>query len=287
VSAELPVFPGFFSFEVLKLNSAEIHPTAIVNESASIGKGVVIGPYCMVGAGVELGDNVELISHVCVAGNTRIGQDTQIYPFASVGHSPQDLKYHGEDSWLKIGARCTIRENVTINPGTQGGGMETRIGDDCLLMANSHIAHDCRVGNNVILANYVGIAGHAIIEDFVTFGGICVVRQHVHVGAHAFVGAQSMVEGDVIPYGMAVGNRARLAGLNLVGLKRRKFNREDIHALRTAYRMIFSAEGTFRERVKDAADLFDSNNLVQDVVSFLTEASGRAICMPRNGSSGD
>ncbi|HHG90014.1 MAG TPA: acyl-ACP--UDP-N-acetylglucosamine O-acyltransferase [Devosia sp.] len=269
------------------MGSVNIHPTAIVSEEAILGDGVAVGPYCMVGAGVVLKDNVELVSHVCVAGNTSIGEATKIYPFASIGHSPQDLKYHGEDSWLKIGARCTIRENVTVNPGTQGGGMETKVGDDCLLMANSHVAHDCRLGDHVILANYVGVAGHAIIEDYVTFGGICVVRQHVRVGAHAFVGAQSMVDGDVIPYGMAVGNRARLAGLNLVGLKRRKFDREGIHALRTAYRMIFSTEGTFRERVKDAAELFDANDLVQDVVSFLNKASGRAICMPRNGSSGD
>lgn len=263
------------------------HPTAIVADGARLGDGVTIGPYCTVGAEVELGDGVNLVSHVVVEGRTRIGPRTEIYPFSSVGHKPQDLKYHGEKSRLTIGADCTIRENVTVNPGTEGGGMETRIGDRCLLMASAHVAHDCQVGNNVILANYVGLAGHAVVEDFVTFGGICVVHQHVRIGTHAFIGAHSMVDADVIPYGLAVGNRAKLGGLNLVGLKRRKFDREDIHALRSAYRMIFSSEGTLRERVSDAAKLFADNALVQDVVAFVKNANGRAICLPRNGSMGD
>ncbi len=269
------------------MSTVKIHPSAIVNPNAKLGEGSIIGPFCIVGEKVELGAGVELISHVVVEGNTKVGPNTKIFPFASIGHQPQDLKYHGEDSWLTIGANCTIRESVTINPGTTGGGMKTTIGDNCLLMANSHVAHDCQVGNNVVLANYVGIAGHAVIEDFVTFGGICVVYQFVHIGAHAFVGAHSMVDGDVIPYGMAVGNRAKLAGLNLVGLKRRKFDREEIHALRTAYRMIFSSEGTLRERVNDASEMFQDNKLVQDVVEFLREAKGRAICQPRNGSNGE
>ncbi len=269
------------------MSSVIIHPTAIVDPGAKLGEGVNIGPFCIVGSNVELGEGVELVSHVCVEGNTIVGSKSKIFPFASIGHQPQDLKYHGEESWLKIGSNCTIRENVTINPGTAGGGMETLVGDNCLLMANSHIAHDCRVGNNVVLANYVGIAGHAVVGDFVTFGGICVVYQFVHIGAHAFVGAHSMVDGDVIPYGMALGNRAKLAGLNLVGLKRRKFDREEIHALRTAYRMIFSTEGTLRERISDASKMFSDSILVQDVVSFLHEAKGRTLCQPRNGSNGD
>ncbi len=264
-----------------------IHPTAIIGAGAKIGAGVKIGPYSMVGDLVELGDGCEMVSHAVVEGRTTIGAGTKIYPFASVGHAPQDLKYHGEESRLEIGAECTIRENVTINPGTEGGGMVTRIGDNCLLMASSHVAHDCQVGNRVVLANYVGLAGHAVVEDFVTFGGICVVHQYVRIGAHAFVGAHSMVDADVIPYGLAVGNRAKLAGLNLVGLKRRQFDREDIHALRTAYRMIFASEGTLRERVNDAAEIFSGNKLVQDVVAFLNDANDRAICAPRNGSNGD
>ena len=161
--------------------------------------------------------------------------------------------------------------------------METRIGDDCLIMANAHVAHDCVLGDNVILANYVGIAGHCVIGDHVTFGGICVAHQFVRVGSHAFIGAHSMVDADVIPYAVAVGNRAALAGLNLVGLKRRKFDRDSIHRLRAAYRMIFSSEGTLRERVEDASEIFSAEPLVQNVVNFISGASGRPLCLPRNG----
>lgn len=259
-----------------------VHPTAIVAPGAKLGKGVKVGPYSIVGENVVLGDNVELISHAVIEGRTSIGADSKVFPFASVGHQPQDLKFHGEDSRVEIGERCTIRESVTINPGTEGGGMLTKIGDDCLLMACSHVAHDAIVGNNVVLANYVGIAGHAIIGDHVRFGGICAVHQFVRVGNHAFVGAHSMVDSDVIPYGLAVGNRARLAGLNLVGLKRRGFEREAIHRLRAAYRQIFASEGTLRERVEDAAELFKGDVLVQDVVAFIAAASDRPILLPRN-----
>jgi len=264
------------------VSSASVHPTALVAEGARLGNGVKIGPFCIVGKDVVLGDDVELISHACVEGRTEIGAGTKIYPFASVGHRPQDLKYHGEASRLVIGERCTIRESVTINPGTEGGGMLTQIGNDCLFMACAHVAHDSIVGNNVIMANYVGIAGHCHIGDNVIFGGSSVVHQFTRVGAHAFVGAHSMVDGDVIPYGMAVGNRATLNGLNLVGLKRRKFDREAIHRLRAAYRQIFASEGTLRERVEDAAELFKNDALVQDVVAFIAAASDRPILLPRN-----
>lgn len=269
------------------MSNAVIHPTAIVGSLARLGKGVRIGPYCIVGDNVVLGDNVELISHVSIDGHTEIGADSQIYPFASVGHRPQDLKYHGEASRLVIGERCVIRESVTINPGTEGGGMLTRIGNDCLIMAGAHVAHDAIIGNNVVMANYVGIAGHCHVGDNVIFGGMCVVHQFTRVGAHAFIGAASMVDGDVIPYGMAVGNRASLTGLNLVGLKRRKFDREAIHRLRAAYRLIFASEGTLRERVEDATELFKNDHLVQDVVSFIAAASDRPILMPRNGHDPD
>jgi len=261
-----------------------VHPTAIVASGAQLGSGVKIGPFCIVGENAVLGDDVELISHVVVEGRTTIGAGTRVFPFASVGHQPQDLKFHGEESRVEIGERCTIRESVTINPGTEGGGMLTKIGNDCLLMACSHVAHDAQVGNNVVLANYVGLAGHSIIGDHVRFGGICAVHQFVRIGAHAFIGAQSMIDADVIPYGLAVGNRARLAGLNLVGLKRRGFDRESIHTLRAAYRMIFSSEGTLRERVEDAAVMFKDAALVQDVVAFITADSDRPLCLPRAGS---
>lgn len=269
------------------MSDAAIHPTAIVGQHARIGKGVKIGPYCIVGDKVILHDNVELVSHAVIDGNTEVGAGSRIFPFASVGLQPQDLKYHGENSRLVIGERCTIREGATLNPGTEGGGMLTKIGNDCLIMASAHVAHDAIIGNNVIMANYVGIAGHCQVGDNVIFGGNCVVHQFTRVGAHAFIGAHSMVDGDVIPYGMAVGNRAVLTGLNLVGLKRRKFDREEIHKLRAAYRMIFASEGTLRERVEDAAELFKGNALVQDVVAFIAAASDRPILLPRNGPTLD
>lgn len=264
------------------MSAATVHPTAIVADGARLGSGVRIGPYCIVGSRATLGDDVELVSHAVVEGNTTIGAGTRIFPFASVGHEPQDLKFHGEDSRLEIGERCTIRESVTINPGTENGGMLTRIGNDCLIMANAHVAHDAILGNNVVMANYVGIAGHVHVGDNVIFGGTCVIHQFTRIGSHAFIGAQSMVDGDVIPYGMAVGNRAALTGLNLVGLKRRKFDREAIHRLRAAYRQIFASEGTLRERVEDAAELFKDDALVQDVVRFIAEAKDRPILLPAN-----
>lgn len=265
------------------MSDAAIHPSAIVGANARIGKGVKIGPYCIVGDNVILHDNVELVSHAVVDGHTEVGAGSRIFPFASVGLQPQDRKYHGENSRLVIGERCTIREGATLNPGTEGGGMLTKIGDDCLIMAGAHVAHDAILGNNVIMANYVGIAGHCQVGDNVIFGGSCVVHQFTRVGSHAFIGAHSMVDGDVIPYGMAVGNRAILTGLNLVGLKRYKFDREAIHKLRAAYRMIFASDGTLRERVEDAAELFKGNALVQDVVTFIQAASDRPILLPRNG----
>lgn len=269
------------------MSDSLIHPTAIVGAGAKIGSGVKIGPYCVVGDHVVLHDDVTLVSHVAIDGHTEVGAGSEIYPFASVGHKPQDLKYHGEASRLVIGKRCTIRESVTINPGTEGGGMLTSVGDDCLLMACSHVAHDAKVGNNVVLANYVGIAGHATVGDYVRFGGICAVHQFVRIGDHAFIGAQSMVDADVIPYGMALGNRATLGGLNLIGLKRGGFEREAIHRLRAAYRQIFASEGTLRERVEDAAELFKDDVLVQDVVSFISAATDRPIMLPRNGSDAE
>lgn len=264
------------------MTEARVHPTAIVSSGARLGSGVRIGPYCIVGEHVVLHDNVELISHVSIDGHTEVGAGSRIFPFASVGHEPQDLKYRGEASRLVIGERCIIRESVTINPGTEGGGMLTRIGNDCLIMASAHVAHDAIIGNNVVMANYVGVAGHCQIGDNVIFGGTCVIHQFTRIGAHAFIGAQSMVDGDVIPYGMAVGNRAVLTGLNLVGLKRRQFDREDIHRLRAAYRLIFASEGTLRERVEDAAVMFKGDALVQDVVAFIAAASDRPILSPRN-----
>jgi UDP-N-acetylglucosamine acyltransferase len=259
---------------------AEIHPTAVIEAGAKIGREVAVGPYCLVGAEVELGDGVQLLSHVVVTGRTRIGAGTRIFPFASVGHQPQDLKYAGEPSRLEIGARNTIREHVTINPGTQGGGMLTQIGDDCLLMVGSHIAHDCKIGNHVIVVNNVLLGGHISIGDYAIIGGGAAVHQFVRIGPHAMVGGMSGVEADVIPFGMVMGNRAHLAGLNLVGLKRRGFDREAIHQLRAAYRLLFAQEGTLQERVADVEKLFPGNALMGEVLAFVRQDSSRGLCMP-------
>lgn len=265
-------------------SSEHIHPSSIVSPDAVLAADVVVGPFCQIGPGVTLGEGVRLHSHIAINGLTSIGAETEIFPFASIGHRPQDLKYDGEPSRLVIGAHCVIRENVTLNPGTKGGGMRTSIGDHCLLMAGCHVAHDCRIGDHVIIANAAAIAGHCMIDDHAIIGGLSGVHQFVRIGAHAFVGAHSMVDADVIPFGMAVGSRARLAGLNLVGLKRRRFDREDIHSLRAAYRMVFASEGTLRERLDDAADLFAGNHFVQDMIAFVRASSERPLCLPRSDS---
>jgi len=260
-----------------------IHPTAIIGDEVTLGENVSVGAYSVVEGKTTLGDDTVLHSHVAIAGETEIGSGCEIFPFASVGHQPQDKKYSGERSRLVIGDRCTIRENVTINPGTSGGGMETRIGNDVLLMAGAHVAHDCHLGDHVILVNHVALAGHVTVDEHAIVGGLSGVHQFVRIGAHSIVGAMSMVENDVIPFGSVLGNRAYLGGLNLVGLKRRNFDREEIHTLRAAYRMIFSNEGTLRERVEDAAEIFEGHELVDIVVSFVRKPSERSLCMPKNG----
>ncbi len=262
---------------------AKIHPSAIVEDGAVLGADVIVGPFCVVGPEVVLGDGVELVSHVSVAGKTEVGEGCKIYPFASVGHPPQDLKYHGELSRLVIGAHTTIREQVTINPGTEGGGMVTTVGDHCLLMVGAHVAHDCRIGNHVILVNNATVAGHVVIGDHAILGGLSAVHQFVRIGPHAFLGGLSGLENDLIPYGSAIGDRARLGGLNIVGLKRRGFERDRIHKLRAAYRMLFSEEGTLLERVEDVAAMFADEPLVAEVVGFIREGGDRRICMPRGG----
>lgn len=261
----------------------DIHPTAIVEAGATLGDGIKIGPYCIVGAESKLGDGVQMLSHAIVTGRTAVGPRSTIFPFASIGHRPQDLKYHGELSTLEIGAECTIREHVTISPGTEGGGMITRIGDRCLIMIGVHIGHDCIIGQNCVLSNNVTFAGHCTIGDYVIMSGYSGATQFTRIGSHAFVGGLTKLERDLIPYGTAAGNPAELSGLNLVGLKRRGFDREAIHNLRTAYRMIFSTEGTLRERVEDAAAIFPNDVLVQDVVKFIVEAKDNPLTLPRNG----
>ena len=259
----------------------QIHPTAVVDPKAKLGDGVVIGPYCIVEAGVVLDDNVLLHAHVVVGGRTRIGAETQIYPFASIGLPPQDLKYAGEPSELVIGQRNRIREHVTVNPGTREGGMITTVGDDCLLMVGSHVAHDCHVGNHVIMANNATLGGHVTVGDYAILGGLSAVHQFVRIGRHAIVGGMSGVENDVIPYGSVMGDRARLSGLNVIGLKRRNFAKSEIHNLRTAYRMLFAEEGTLNERMDDVEEMFGGNADILEIVEFMRADSTRGLTQPR------
>ncbi len=258
----------------------EIHPTAVVDTAAEIGDEVNIGPYCIVGPDVALENGVTLEAHVVVRGRTRIGPNTQVFPFASLGTPPQDLKYKGEPSELVIGANNVIREHVTMNPGTEGGGMLTQVGNNCLFMVGAHIAHDCRINDHVIMVNNATLGGHVEIEDWAIIGGLSAVHQFVRIGRHAMVGGMSGVESDVIPYGSVTGNRAKLQSLNIVGLKRRNFSREQIHDLRRAYRLIFAEEGTLAERLVDVAELFSDHEPVMEIVNFIRTDASRAICQP-------
>ena len=264
--------------------ATQIHPQAVIEPGAKLGENVRIGPFCRVGPEVELGDGVELVSHVAISGITRIGAGTRVFPFASLGAEPQDLKYKGERSRLEVGERCLIREGVTMNAGTEGGGLLTKVGNDSAFLAYSHVAHDCIVGNNVIFSNNVMLAGHCKVEDFVIIGGGAGVHQFVRIGHHAFIGAMSGIANDVIPYGMAVGEnrQAQLSGLNIVGLKRRGFTLEQIHDLRRAYRLLFAPEGTLQERVEDVAAEFEQHPLIHEILDFIREGGNRSICTPRD-----
>jgi UDP-N-acetylglucosamine acyltransferase len=261
---------------------ANIHPTAIVEDGAKLGADVRIGPYSMVGAQAELGDGVELISHAVVAGLTSVGSGTRIFPFASVGHAPQDLKFKGEASRLVIGRNNVIREGVTMNPGTEGGGMLTKVGDNCLFMTGAHVAHDCQLGSNIVMANNATLAGHIEVGDFAFVGGLAAIHQFCRIGPHAMIGGMSGVEQDVIPFGMVIGNRAHLTGLNLIGLKRRGFEREDITKLREAYDMVFSRGDTMSKRLDEVATQFAGVAIVQDLVDFIRNASKRGVCQPQD-----
>jgi UDP-N-acetylglucosamine acyltransferase len=258
----------------------DIHQTAVIYDNAKIGENIKIGPYSIVGPDVELADGVVLDSHVVVNGHTKIGANTKIFPYASIGSPPQDMKYKGEPSRLVIGCNNIIRENVTMNPGTEGGGMLTEIGNNCLFMVGSHVAHDCMIGDHVVLVNNATLGGHVTLDEWVIIGGLSAVHQFARVGRHAMVGGMTGVEYDVIPYGSVTGNRARLQGLNIVGLKRRGFDRDQIHELRNAYRLLFAPEGTMAERLDDVAKLFSENELIMEIVRFISADSSRAICQP-------
>lgn len=260
--------------------TANVHPTALVDPAATLGTDVTVGPFCTVGAEVVLEDGVTLVSHVVVDGVTRVGAGTRVMPFATLGLPPQDLKFQGERTELVIGRQNVIREHVTMNPGTAGGGGVTRVGDHGLFMVGAHVAHDCLIGDHVILANNVLLAGHISIGDFAIVGGGSAIHQFVRIGKHAMIGGVSGVETDVIPFGNVTGNRARLNGLNLIGLKRRQFSREDIQALRSAYRMLFEDNGVIADKVEEVAASFDGISPVMDVLDFVRGESLRGLCRP-------
>ncbi|MCG8355090.1 MAG: acyl-ACP--UDP-N-acetylglucosamine O-acyltransferase [Kiloniellales bacterium] len=261
---------------------AQVHASAVVEPGAKLGEAARIGPYCLVGPEVELADGVVLHSHVVVTGRTRVGPRTEIYPFASIGHPPQDLKYRGERSELAIGADNRIREHVTINPGTEGGGMLTSVGDRCLLMVGAHVAHDCRLGNGVIMANNATLGGHVVVGDQAIIGGLSAVHQFVRIGRNAMIGGMSGVEHDVIPFGLVLGDRAHLNGLNIVGLKRNGFARGEIQSLQQAYKAIFTGAGTIAERLEALKSEAGTAGAVDELVSFALAESSRALCQPKS-----
>lgn len=257
-----------------------IHPSAVIEEGAQIGKDCSIGPFCHIGPNVRLGDGCELASHVVIKGDTHMGMGNSVYSFAVIGEIPQDKKFGGEQTQLIIGDNNRIREHVTINTGTEGGGGVTKIGDNCLLMAGCHIAHDVVLHNNVIVVNSAAVAGHCIIEDDVIIGGLSGIHQFVRIGQGAIIGAVTMVTNDVMPYGLVQAPRGDLDGLNLVGLKRRGVARADITEMRAAFQMLAQGEGTFNERALRLQEEF-SSEYVRQIADFITTASDRSFLTPK------
>jgi len=262
--------------------TARIHPAAVIDPGARIGEGCQIGPFCLVGPEVTLHPRVTLKSHAVVTGWTEVGEDSTIFPFATVGEVPQDLKYHGEPTRLVIGKRARIREGATLNTGTAGGGGVTRIGDDCLVMTGAHVGHDAQIGNRVILVNHVAIAGHVTLGDDVIVGGLSGIHQWVRVGQGAIIGAVTMVTNDVIPYGLVQAPRGELDGLNLVGLKRRGVDRAGITALRAAYQTLAQEDGSFLDRARKLSEESD-NPLVREIAEFILSKSDRSFLTPKGG----
>ena len=258
-----------------------IHKTSVIDPNAKIAKNIKIGPFCYVGPNVELTENVELICNVHIEGNTIIGEGTKIFPFASIGTQPQDLKFKNEKNSLSIGKNNIIREYVTINPGTEGGGSETKIGNNCLFMISSHIAHDCIVGNDVIIANNVPLGGHVTIEDSVVIGGNSAVQQFTRIGRLAMIGGMTGVLKDVAPFGLSIGNRNYLQGLNLIGLRRKKYDNKKIIGLDKAYKEIFKSKNLYENLSKINGEYKD-NELVSEVIKFIEKDKKRPICSPKN-----
>ncbi len=258
----------------------KIHPSSIIEDGAVLGDDVEVGPFCRVGHQVKLGNNVSLQSHVVITGNTIIGDNARIFPFASIGQEPQDLKFGGEETSLVIGNNCLIREGVTINTGTEGGGSKTSIGDNCVLLANSHVAHDCHLRNNIILSNNVMLAGHCHIDDNVICGGGSAVHQFSRIGRNSFLGGLAGIEGDVIPFGMMIGARANLVGLNVIGMKRSGIERASIKAANSAYKLIFAGDIPIRDVVKQLRETAD-DAMVIEILDFIDAAKDRQLCKPK------
>ena len=256
-----------------------INNSSVIDKKAKVSKKIKIGPFCYVGPNVELKDNVHLVSNVHIEGDTTIGEGTKIFPFASIGTQPQDLKFKGEKSKLVIGKNNIIREYVTINPGTKGGGSKTTIGDDCLFMISSHIAHDCIIGNKVIIANNVPLGGHVTIEDSVVIGGNSAVQQFTRIGRLAMIGGMTGVLKDVIPFGLSIGNRNHLQGLNLIGLRRHNYDNQKIIGLNKAYKEIFASKNLYQNLSKINGE-FKDNELVGEVIKFIEKDKKRPICSP-------
>ncbi len=260
---------------------SNIHPSSIVDPNAKLGSGVEIGPFCVIGPNVVLGEACKLHSHVVIEGHTKLGANCEVFPFASLGHIPQDMKYKGEKSQLEIGSDNIIREYVTMNPGTDGGGLVTRIGSHGLFMAQAHVAHDCQIGDHVILANGATLAGHCEVGDYAILGGLSAVHQFVRIGEHAFIGGMSGVENDVIPFGMVVGTRASLKGLNVIGIKRRGLNRSQLKQLRGAYDLLFTGEGTLAERTEKVEQTFANDENVNKITEFIQADTSRSLSVPK------
>jgi UDP-N-acetylglucosamine acyltransferase len=256
-----------------------IHKTAIVDPKAKISANVNIGPYSIIGPNVEIGEDTDINSHVSIAGHTKIGKKNKIYPFSSIGNNPQDLKYNGEKSYLEIGDSNTIREYVSINPGTDGGGGLTKIGNNCLFMVSSHIAHDCVIGDNVVAVNNVAIGGHVQIDDNAIIGGNSAIHQFIRIGKFAMIGGICAVIRDVIPYGLVHGNRSVLQGINLIGLRRNNISNQNIALLSNAYKEIFKSEN-LSENLKNLSEEFKENNLVMEILKFIQKDKKRPICTP-------
>ena len=256
-----------------------INNSSVVDKKAKISSKATVGPFCSIGPNVVLEDNVELISNVHIEGNTVIGKGTKIFPFASIGTQPQDLKYRGEKNSLVVGENNLIREYVTINPGTEGGGSKTIIGNNCLFMISSHIAHDCKIGNNVIIANNVPLGGHVTIEDSVVIGGNSAVQQFTRIGRLAMIGGMTGVLKDVVPFGLSIGNRNYLQGLNLIGLRRQKYDNRKIMGLDKAFKDIFASKN-LHENLDKINGEYKDNELVSEVIKFIEKDKKRPICSP-------